>query len=292
MKTYILIFLLFLIPCLGEQKPLIEIKNCQFIPTEWADGDSFQVKLPDGEKHTVRLYGADCVEWHVTDHSDERRLREQRRYFGITHSGGNAYDSIKLAKSFGEAAYEEVQKFSAAGITLYTAFMDGRGDGKYKRIYAFISNPEGKDFASHLVENGLARAYGVSRRAPDGQSMDAYKESLKDLETIAIKKGAGIWAHTDWDSYVKQKKEQREEDAEADFAMEKGDLPEGYKVNVNAAARDEIMRLKGIGEMTAVKIIERRPYKKIEDLLKVPGIGEKTLEDMKEHLSLEDTEGS
>ena len=48
-------------------KPLTEIKGCTLVPTEWADGDSFLVKTPEGKEFTVRLYGADCLEWHVTD---------------------------------------------------------------------------------------------------------------------------------------------------------------------------------------------------------------------------------
>lgn len=33
-------------------------KQCSLITTEWADGDSFQIQNPKGEKHTIRLYAA------------------------------------------------------------------------------------------------------------------------------------------------------------------------------------------------------------------------------------------
>ncbi len=67
------------------------------VTTEWADGDSFSVRFPDGKVQAIRLYGADCIEMHVSgDDSNARRLRDQRRYFGI--------DDILTAKSFGEAA--------------------------------------------------------------------------------------------------------------------------------------------------------------------------------------------
>ena len=49
--------------------------NVRLIPTAWADGDSFRVVFTTGEEHTVRLYGADCIEYHVTDRTDARRLR-------------------------------------------------------------------------------------------------------------------------------------------------------------------------------------------------------------------------
>ncbi len=39
-------------------QPLVELRKCKLVPTEWADGDSFEIKTEDGSQHTVRLYGA------------------------------------------------------------------------------------------------------------------------------------------------------------------------------------------------------------------------------------------
>ncbi len=66
-----------------------------------------------------------------------------------------------------------------------------------------------------------------------------------------------------------------------------GGLPPGAKVNLNTAARDELMLLPGVGEITANRIIENRPYKKVEDLTKVSGIGEGTLKKLRESLAVE-----
>ena len=77
---------------------LIPLRGCRLIPTKWADGDSFLVISPDRGEFTLRLYGADCIEWHVADASDERRLRAQRRYFGISKAGADARASINLAR--------------------------------------------------------------------------------------------------------------------------------------------------------------------------------------------------
>jgi competence protein ComEA len=56
---------------------------------------------------------------------------------------------------------------------------------------------------------------------------------------------------------------------------------EKSSINPNTAARDELMRLPGVGEVTATRIMEERENKKfltVEDLLRVPGIGRKTAE--------------
>lgn len=58
-------------------------------------------------------------------------------------------------------------------------------------------------------------------------------------------------------------------------------------ININTADASELMKLKGVGEKTAEKIIEYRvqtPFEKPEDIMNVKGIGEKKFEDIKDYI--------
>ncbi|MEO0453379.1 MAG: helix-hairpin-helix domain-containing protein [Verrucomicrobiota bacterium] len=263
---------------------LEKIEQVKFVETDWADGDSFRVQFPDGKEHTLRLYGADCIEWHVTDDSDARRLRAQRRYFGISKYGGSSQASIELAKSEAGKAAEAVREILKKPFTVYTSFADGRGSAKYKRIYAFVETSEGHDLSTWIVQNGFARAYGVYRSTPDGLTQDEYREQLKDAELVAVRKGAGTWAYTDWEALPSERQAQRMDDREEQIAM--GKTPLTGLVDINTASRDELMAVPGIGEVTANRIIEARPYKSIDELTRVSGIGSKTLEKFRPYLGI------
>jgi competence protein ComEA len=265
-------------------EPLTKLEGCRLVPTEWADGDSFQIRTSKGHEHTLRLYGADCIEWHVTDESDARRLREQCRYFGISDIGKTVPASFELAKGFGRTAAERVATLLKAPFTACTAFADARGDGRHQRIYAFVTLADGRDLASVLVEEGLARAFGVYRETPEGKSRDEYRETMRDLELQAAKRSAGIWAKTNWEKLPGERRQQRQEEAELSLVTGKAEVPKNMVLDLNAAARDDLLKLPGVGEVMANRIIEARPYRSLEDLLEVPGIGIKTLERLRPHL--------
>ena len=61
-------------------------------------------------------------------------------------------------------------------------------------------------------------------------------------------------------------------------------------ININTASKDELCKLNGIGESKAKLIIEYREKKKftkIEDIIKVSGIGKKTFEKIKHNITVE-----
>ncbi|MDA0987605.1 MAG: ComEA family DNA-binding protein [Chloroflexi bacterium] len=68
------------------------------------------------------------------------------------------------------------------------------------------------------------------------------------------------------------------------------ELPVPGKININTASVDELETLPGIGEVTANTIVEYREqnglFAREEDLLLKPGIGPKTLEDLREFITV------
>mgnify|MGYP006290206289 FL=1 len=127
------------------------------------------------------------MELHVGDNTDARRLHAQRRWFGITYHSELVPENIKLAKSLGAQAWTAVQELLSEPFTVHTSFADGGGgDGRYKRIYGFITLADGRDLAAVL--------------APPTEMLD-----------------------------------------------------------INTAARDELLRIPGIGEHLANLLIEHRP---------------------------------
>ena len=286
------VFVFFLtIASLAAEQPLQSISGCTLVQAPWADGDSFPVHLPDGRTVTVRLYGADCIEWHVNDETDARRLRAQRRYFGI--GGDDANASMAKAKSFGDLAAKRTRELLGKPFTLHTAFSDARGGSASERFYGFITTAEGRDHAAVLVEEGLARAVGLVRRLPDGSDGEEYRNKLRDIELTAAVARKGIWASTDWKRLTSDRAVERAENAELASFL-KPAIPAGG-INLNTATQEEIEALPGIGKSLAERIIAARAdrvFVGADDLLRIKGVTLKLINKIESNLRFDKPEPS
>lgn len=168
----------------SAQEPLQEIEGCRYVETDWADGDSFLVRLPDGRETVLRLYFVDCLETDVADVTGKRRLREQARYFGVEDFG--------LTHQFGVEAKRWVAETLAEPFTVHTSFSKAPGRSGSPRHYAFITTEGRRDLGEWLVEKGLARAFGFGRETPDGIHRDDWQAQLEDAELVAALRGRGV----------------------------------------------------------------------------------------------------
>lgn len=159
-------------------------------------------------------------------------------------------------RNWGKAAAEDVNAVLAKTFTVHTAFADARGDGKHKRIYGFVTTADGEDLSERLIRLGLARTFGVYRETPNKMAAGDYRAFLQDVELQAAKRGVGAWAKTNWDRLPDERQVERQENAELSLATASSQLPPGTRINPNTAPRDQLMRLPGVGEVIANRIIE------------------------------------
>jgi len=245
--------------------------NARLINDPANDGDSFLVEA-DGKSFHVRLYFVDCPETLMASKSDAQRVREQTRYFGLS--------DVTRAIHFGNEAKTFVDHVLVKPFTVHTAFASALGRSSQGRVYGFITTADGNDLASLLVKNGFARTHGVERETPNEISHNEMAERLRDLEISAMLKRIGIWSESDSDRIAELRAKQRSEERELQELqnqVKKANSPQGL-LNPNTATEKELQSIKEISHILAARIITGRPYKSVDDFLKVKGIGQKKLE--------------
>jgi competence ComEA-like helix-hairpin-helix protein len=245
--------------------------NAKLINNPANDGDSFLVEA-NGKSFRVRLYFVDCPETSISSKSDARRVREQTRYFGLSQAVRTIH--------FGNEAKTFVERILAKPFTVHTAFASALGRSAKGRVYGFITTADRDDLASLLIKNGLARTYGIGRKTPNGIPRNEMIERLRDLETSAMLKRIGIWSESDPDRIAELRAKQRSEESklqEIKNQVTKAKSPQG-SLDLNTATERELQSIKGIGPVLAERIIAGRPYKTVDDLIKVKGIGQKRFE--------------
>ena len=274
MKRLVAVLTLALATAAAGQE-LQKFEGCRMVDSDWADGDSFPVKLPDGQEIVLRLYYVDCNETSATTETDQRRVRGQSSYFGI--------DDHQVTLASGRRAAEELRKMLAKPFTVHTAFAAAPGRSAKPRTYGFVTLSDGRDLGAVLVGEGLARSFGLRRGTPDGLTTDAAEARMDDLELGAAIARRGIWAETDAQRLISLREAQRAEERELQEAF---GTSEGEPIDPNTASVDEIMLLPGVGEVLAERIVEGRPYRTVDDLRRVPGIGEKVFARLKDSLQI------
>lgn len=157
----------------------IEIPDCRLITHAANDGDSFHVR-GGGREYLARLYFVDAPE-----HSRQipARVREQAEWFGT--------DERNVLRH-GALAATRVAEWLKQPFTMYTQMIDARGASRKQRVFAMIKVDD-RYLCERLVENGLARIYGIRRNLHDGTFRWDYIRKLEALEKKAKAAGTGLW---------------------------------------------------------------------------------------------------
>jgi competence protein ComEA len=247
------------------------LTGCQLVTNALVDGDSFHV-LHGGREYVFRLYFVDAPE---KDPSLRERIVDQAAYFGV--NGADIPGAGVLAARFTR------DKLSATNFTVITRWQNAMGRSALARFCCVVSIGD-ENLAEELVAQGWARIYGLRANWPGGMRSTTFINTLKNLELGAREKHLGVW------------NEKRFPRATEDVAAAGAGTNQVAVVSeahglldLNSATAEELADLPAIGPVLAQRILERRPYARVEDLKDVAGIGAKTFEKLKPLVSVSAT---
>ena len=166
----------------SEKREWVKLADCAYVAGQYNDGDSFRVKSGTNE-FILRLYFVDAPE---TNLRYPERTREQSEYFGAT---------LEETMQAGVEADQAARDLLRGPFVVWTRWASAAGRSKDRRYYG-MAEVGGKDLGEILVSKGLARPKGVSVSLPDGGKPRDTFDRLRQLESEAKAKRAGIWAHS------------------------------------------------------------------------------------------------
>jgi len=140
--------------------------------TDVVDGDTLDVRFPDGRTDTVRLLGVDTPEVHVENDPTE--------FEGVPDTEAGH----RCLRRQGEAATTfAVDRLADREVTLRFDATAGRRGG-YDRLLAYVL-VDGESFNAALLERGHARLYDTPFRERDRYAT---------LERTAREERRGLWS--------------------------------------------------------------------------------------------------
>jgi len=158
----------------------VKLEKVKYEDNPSNDGDSFHVKH-EGKEYYFRLYFVDSPE---TRTEIEDRIKEQATSFQV---------SPKQIPHFGKEAKRFTKDKLNKPFTVWTEWMDAKGDSKMDRHFAFVQTADGKDLGQELVGNGLARVYGAQADHPEGPDRSGQWTALDSRLRDAKTRQLGCW---------------------------------------------------------------------------------------------------
>jgi DNA uptake protein ComE-like DNA-binding protein len=289
------------------------LRACRLLENKSNDGDSFHVEYK-GTEYIFRLYFADTPE----SESDSRvvdRIADQAAHFGVTEEESMKWG--KTAKDFTEKILSKpftvVTRFQKAmGASklqrFYAVILPEGGntdlaeilvEAGLARAFGQVANtPRGKVMADYKRMEKVAKsrkmgAYGGGKPSPKEaldvennaveSSESAETESANNTPVVAVASSGEPYSDTVYTNMSEtilcslgeigiQTVDSGEPPSPALKSQELG------KININTATHSELDTLPGVGDVTAKNIINGRPYGTVEDLKRVPKLGDGTIQ--------------
>jgi len=225
------------------------------------------------------------VETNVSgDESNARRLRDQRRYFGVA--------DIEKAQAFGYRAKEKTKELPRTAVPCLHIVRGWAGRSKvrtgFMHSWRWRMGVIWRKLWCRWVWPGHLGYPGTPGRDYGG----GVGREPQRPRTAGQQTRRGHLGHYRLESIAEERRQLRAEEAELERVQAPAKLKEGMKIDLNTAARDELLQLPGVGDVTAIAIIEHRPYTSIDSLLRVPNIGPSKFEKLRPFLRIESTSTS
>lgn len=205
----------------------------------------------------VALVDTNCnpelVDWPIPANDDSiKSIKLFVDLFGRAIKGGKQANALITLRTDYEKRIEQIAREREQEIARRKAMEEA----EQKRIQALKDGKEVK------AEVGGGKVVGVKKKAEvEADKKVTEKEASKKSKVKKVKA---------------KKKEVKKERKETKKSEKKSD-----KINLNEADVKEFKNIGGVGDALAKRIVKNRPFRKVEELKEVKGIGDKMYDDMK-----------
>lgn len=168
--------------------------------------------------------------------------------------------------------------------------VSGIGDARYDQIKPHVTVRSTKESARARGDSSGAPAASTSRSGTGGSdkpTAEAQSRNNVPPGSRSAGDGGGVVRtdprHSGSDKPgAREKEESRVPKASTSSERSRS----SGKVNLNTASKEELEALPGIGPVKAQAIIDARPYRSIEDVMKVKGIKEGTFDEIRDEVTV------
>jgi len=162
-------------PSVEEFSPEYGVRYLVYV-VEVIDGDTIDVRLPDGSVERVRMLGVDTPE----KTPEGNRPREYDDISDLEYLAEWGKKAMKFTESALEGRYCYIEFDDDAGIR-----------GYYGKLLAYVYYENGTDFTAQLVKLGYARVYTEGEFDKE--------EYYLQLQQEAIENHRGLWGHESYE---------------------------------------------------------------------------------------------